>query len=146
MWFIGAIVSGLKVLTGPITNFFDYRTQRAIVEGKVREKSIMADVEFAHIKKEMHAINQGWWVTRWIVPGFAYPVMLWWILVFVDTIFQIPTWSVAAPPEPVYSWTGEIILSFFIVRGAEVLGNSIGRVGIVTGIMDGVRGIFRKEK
>jgi hypothetical protein len=141
------VLSGIfGFLTGPISKFFDYRTQRAIVEGKVQERSILADIELNRIKKEMHVINQGWWATRWIVPGFAYPLIVWWGAVILDSLYQFPNWNVAALPPPLDEWAGAIIMSFFAVRGVEVVGNAIGRATIITSVMDGVRAIFRKEK
>lgn len=142
--FLTILSSVFGFLTGPINRFFDYRTQRAIVEGQVMKQSIQADIELNRIKKEVHAINQGWWATRWIVPGFAYPLIVWWTAVIADSIYQFPNWNVAALPPPLDEWAGAIIMSFFIVRGAEVLGNSIGRAGIISTIMDGVRGVFAK--
>lgn len=121
MWFLSLLVWPFRLLT----KWMDYRSQVAIVKGEVAKESIRANVELSQIKMHMHQINMGWWATRWIVPLIAYPVIVWWILVFVDTIFQIPNWDIAAPPEPIYSWTGEIILSFFIVRGAEMVANTV---------------------
>lgn len=144
MW--GFLLGGLKFLTGPIGQFFDYRTQRAMIEGSVMRQSILADIEMNRIKKDMHLINQGWWATRWIVPGFAFPLIAWWTCVIADSIYQFPSWNVAALPAPLDEWAGAIIMSFFVVRGAEVFGNSLGRAGIITSMMDGVRSLFRKDK
>lgn len=125
MGFVKFIAS---LLLGPVgkmfSGFMEYKTMKEIVGAEVAKESIRANVELSQIKLHMHQLNMGWWATRWIVPLIAYPVIVWWICVFVDTIFQFPNWSVAAPPEPIYSWSGEIILSFFIVRGMELAANA----------------------
>ena len=139
-----------RLLLGPAFNFFkgimDYRTQKAIIQGEVAQESIRANVQLAQIKKEMHQINMGWWATRWIVPLIAYPVIAWWICVWADTIFQFPNWSVPAPPEPIYSWSGEIVMSFFIVRGAEMVTSAVTTMSAAGTIADIVTGIFRKRE
>ena len=127
-------------------SFMDYRTQKAIIQGEVAKESIRANVELSQIKMHMHQINMGWWATRWIVPLIAYPVIAWWILVFVDTIFAIPNWDVAAPPEPIYSWTGEIILSFFIVRGVETVANTVTAWSAAGTIAAVVGRVFGRDK
>lgn len=121
MWLLNLLIWPFRLLT----KWMDYRSQVAIVQGEVAKESIRANVELSQIKAHMHEINMGWWATRWIVPLIAYPVIAWWICVWADTIFQFPDWSVPAPPEPVYSWSGEIILSFFIIRGAEMVTNAV---------------------
>jgi hypothetical protein len=135
---------------GPAFSFFkgvmDYRTQKAIIQGEVAKESIRANVELSHIKREMHRINMGWWATRWIVPLIAYPVIAWWICVWLDTIFAFPNWSVAAPPEPVYSWSGEIILSFFVIRGAEMVANTVTAWSTASTISDVVGRVFGRGK
>ena len=141
----------LGLIFGPIvkifTGYMDHKTQTAIIKGEVAKESIRANVELSLIKKEMHQINMGWWATRWIVPLIAYPIIAWWILVFVDTIFQIPNWDVAAPPEPIYSWTGEIILSFFIIRGGEMVANTVTAWSAAGTIANVVGRVFsRREK
>jgi hypothetical protein len=143
MAFFVPLLGFAKWLAGPLTKFFDYRTQRAVIEAGVRKESIQADIEFARIKKEVHEINQGWWATRWIVPGFAYPLIIWWNAVILDSIYQFPTWDVAKLPAPLDEWAGQIILSFFIVRTVEVGVNAIGRGNVISMIADTARSIFR---
>lgn len=121
MWILNLLMVPFRFFT----KWMDYRSQVAIVQGEVAKENIRANVELSQIKYHMHKLNMGWWATRWIVPCIAYPVIVWWTLVWVDTILQIPGWDVAAPPEPVYSWSGEIILSFFIVRGVEIAANTM---------------------
>ena len=143
------MLSLLKLVMLPFKMFgswMDYKTQKVIVEGETAKASIQANVELAHIKQAMHAINMGWWATRWIVPLIAYPVIVWWICVFTDTILQIPGWNVPAPPEPIYSWTGEIIMSFFIVRGGETIANAVSAWNAGRAVADTVQRSFGRGK
>jgi hypothetical protein len=146
MWIFKAVLS---FFFGPLVTMFkgvmDYRTQKAIVQGEVAKESIKANVQLSQIKKEMHQINMGWWATRWIVPLIAYPIIAWWGCVWADTIFQFPNWSVPAPPEPIYSWSGEIIMSFFIVRGAEMVTSAVTTFSTAGAITDIVRNAFNKK-
>lgn len=138
----------LSLLAWPFrffTRWMDHRTQVAIVQGQVAQESIRANVQLSHIKKELHQINMGWWATRWIVPLIAYPVIVWWICVWADTIFQFPDWSVPAPPEPIYSWSGEIVMSFFIVRGAEMLTSAVTTFSTAGTIADVVSKAFNRS-
>lgn len=143
MWFLSLLVWPFRFFT----KWMDYRSQVAIVKGEVAKESIRANVQLSQIKKEMHQINMGWWATRWIVPLIAYPVIAWWICVWADTIFQFPDWSVPAPPEPIYSWSGEIVMSFFIVRGAEMVTSAVTSFSTAGTIADIVSKAFtRKDK
>lgn len=147
MWAIKAILS---FFFGPFVNLFtrfmDYKTQKAVIDGEISKENIRANVELSQIKYHMHQINMGWWATRWIVPCLAYPVIAWWIAVWVDTIFQLPDFSVAAPPEPIYSWGGEIILSFFIIRGAEIAANAVTAWGSISTIASVIGRVFNRSK
>lgn len=141
MWFLSLLVWPFRMFT----KWMDYRSQVAIVKGEVAKESIRANVQLSQIKKEMHQINMGWWATRWIVPLIAYPVIAWWICVWADTIFQFPDWSVPAPPEPIYSWSGEIVLSFFIVRGAEMVTSAVTAFSTAGTIADIVSKAFSRK-
>lgn len=146
MWIIKGILS---FFFGPFVKMFtgwmDYRTQKAIIQGQVAQESIRANVQLSAIKKEMHQINMGWWATRWIVPLIAYPVIVWWGLVWADTIGKFG-WKIDAPPEPIYSWSGEIILSFFIVRGTEVVASAVTSMSAVGHVADIIGRVFNRGK
>ncbi len=140
----------LSLLAWPFrffTKWMDYRSQVAIVKGEVAKESIRANVQLSQIKKEMHQINMGWWATRWIVPLIAYPVIAWWWMVWMDTMLTSIQLDIPPPPEPIYSWSGEIILSFFIVRGAEMVASSVTAFSTAGTIADIVGKAFgRKDK
>lgn len=140
MWWL--IKTGLGIVVGPITKiaggWFDYRSTKARIQGELMEEQIRADVEFGNMKVAMAEINQGWWVTRWIVPGFAYPLIAWWTCIIIDSIYQFPNWNVAKLPDPLQDWAGQIIMSFFLVRGVEIFANQLHGGGL----FDTIRDIF----
>jgi len=136
MWVI------LKWVLGPLGKWFEYRSEKAKIEGEVMEETIRADIQLNALKVQMRAIDQGWWGTRWIVPGFAYPLIAWWACVIADSIYQFPAWNVARLPDPLMDWAGAVMMSFFVVRGAEI-GVSALRSGVISTI---AQRIFGKSK
>lgn len=89
------------------------------IKAQVQIESYKNELEFAKLRKDMLVLYQGWWVTRWIVPSIAYPLIVWWVCVIADSVYQFPNWDVARLPDPMMEWAGAIILSFFLVRVAE---------------------------
>lgn len=96
---------------------------KAQIRAKVQIASYETDLQFAKLRKEMLVLYHGWWVTRWIVPLIAYPLIIWWICVIADSIYQFPYWDVARLPDPLMDWAGTILLSFFLVRIADNIFN-----------------------
>jgi hypothetical protein len=129
---------------GPFINLFkgalDYRTQKSLIEADTLKERIHADIELNRIKVAMAQVNAGNPLTRWIVPGFAYPLVLWWICVIADSIYQFPHWNVARLPDPLMDWAGAIIMSFFAVRGLEMVANP------ARGMIDKVKGLFTHDE
>lgn len=119
MWIIGALFKGLVSLTGIVGKLTDAKVIATQVDGEIRVAAIQADVEMAKIRKDLLIAYQGWWVTRWIVPCIAYPLIAWWGCVIYDSIFQDPKFSVARLPDPLMDWAGTILLSFFLVSSIE---------------------------
>lgn len=87
---------------------------------------LAADVEIANLeaKRDVLLAEQGWWVTAWIRPLFAYPVIAHFALVVADSIFRF-SWDVAALPEPMATWEGWIVGAYFLTRPIEKVGKAI---------------------
>lgn len=140
----------IRATLGPIarifTGGFDYATRKAEIEGEIMGERIRADIELNHIKAQMRAIDMGWWGTRYIVPGFAYPLILWWGAVIIDSVFPhaFPKWNVARLPDPLMDWAGSIMMSFFIVRGAEIAVSAF-RTGFLSSVITAARGVFTRK-
>lgn len=134
-----------KFLLGPIgrilSGYGDYRNQKSIIEAGVITSVIQSDIEINRVKLQMAAINQQWWVTRWIMPAFAYPVAAHFGAVILDSIFHF-SWNIAALPKPLDEWEGQIILSFFIVGTAERLVSQWLNRGIVQSLAATTREVF----
>lgn len=132
-WISSGVLKGiLDPLTGLAEKALDSKVAMARVGAEVSIESMHADIELNKLKKDMNQMYQGWWVTRWIVPGFAYPLIIWWGAIVFDSVFPhlFEGWNVAALPGPLQDWAGQIILSFFLVRGIELFTNPLR--GIVT--------------
>lgn len=138
----------IKFALGPIgrilSGYGDYRNQKSIIEAGILTSVIHADIETNRMKLQMAAINNEWWVTRWIMPAFAYPVAVHWIAVILDSIFFFE-WNVAALPKPLDEWEGQIILSFFIIGTTQSMINKWLNRGIVSSAITNARTLFRKN-
>ncbi len=66
----------------------------------------------------MLAADRGWRVTAWIRPLIAYPLVLHFGAVVIDTTFRLG-WDVPPLPGDFSGYEHDIILSFFIVRSLE---------------------------
>lgn len=130
-----------KIFSGVL----DYRNVKATIEAGVLKEVIQSDIEINRLKMQMAAVNNQWWVTRWIMPGFAYPVMLHWGAVIADSVFMFP-WNVAALPHPLDEWEGQIILSFFIIGTAEKMVGQWMNRGIVQSLVTNAKSLFHKSK
>lgn len=139
----------IKWALGPITKImsgvFDYKNQKAIIEAGVLREVVLSDIEINRMKLQMAEINKEWWVTRWIMPAFAYPVAFHFGAVILDSVFLFD-WNVAALPGPLADWEGQIILSFFIVGTAERVVTKWLNRGLVNSVVEGTRSIFHKSK
>ena len=61
--------------------------------------------------------EQGRWWTAMIRPAFAYPLIVYFVVVISACIFGTP--MPAALPAPVGDWSGWIVLSYFMGRSME---------------------------
>ena len=113
------------------------------IKAQVQIESYKNELEFAKLRKEMLVMYQGWWVTRWIVPCIAYPLIVWWICVIADSVYQFPEWDVARLPDPMMEWAGAIILSFFLVRVAEIVFNP-ARGPLAQFVADRLNNLFKR--
>lgn len=87
-------------------------------------EEIRADVKLAKQQSKLIIAEQGWWVTALIRPAFAYPLAAYYGAVIADSLFHFE-WDVAALPEPINSWSGAIITSYFVVRSAEKIARGL---------------------
>lgn len=123
----------------------DYRNVKAGIEAGVIKDVVLADLEINRMKLQLAAVNNQWWVTRWIMPAFAYPVAFHFGAVIADSVFLFD-WNVAALPKPLDEWEGQIILSFFIVGTAERLVSTWMNRGIVSSLVTNAKSLFRHNR
>lgn len=125
--------------------FLDYRNQKAVIEAGILTSVIESDIEINRMKMQMAALNKEWWVTRWIMPSFAYPVAAWWIAVILDSIFHFG-WKISALPGPLADLAGQIILSFFIIGTTQSLVKQWLNRGLVSSVIQNVKSIIPNSK
>lgn len=123
----------------------DYRNVKAGIEAGVIKDVVLADLELNRIKVQMAQVNQQWWASRWIVPGFAYITMAHYGAVVLDSIFLFD-WNVAALPGPIADWEGQIILSFFIIGTTGNLISQWMNRGIVQSLVTNAKRVFDRSK
>lgn len=121
----------------------DYRNVKAGIEAGVLTQVIQSDIEINRLKLQMAAINNQWWVTRWLMPAFAWPMAFHLGAVVADSVFLFD-WNVAALPGPIAEWEGQIVLSFFIIGTTEKLVSQWLNRGIVQSLVTNAKSIFRK--
>lgn len=142
-WVIGKVTGGmLGKLFGPM---FDIKNQRNIMEAGLLKESVQADLEINRMKMQMATIHNEWWVTRWIMPAFAYPIAFHFGAVILDSVFLFE-WDVAALPGPMAEWEGQIILSFFIIGTAERMVSKWVNKSLVGNVIENVKAVFSKSK
>lgn len=142
-WIAGKIFGATfgKMFSGVL----DYRNVKAGIEAGVIEDVVLADLELNRIKVQMAQVNNQWWASRWIVPGFAYITMAHYGAVVLDSIFLFD-WNVAALPGPIADWEGQIILSFFIIGTTGNLVSQWMNRGIVQSLVTNAKAVFTKHK
>jgi len=79
---------------------------------------INAQIALASRQQEMLTADKGWWVTAWIRPLIAYPLVMHFGAIVLDTTFAMG-WQVPPLPGEYGAYEHDIILSFFIVRSLE---------------------------
>lgn len=87
---------------------------------------IQAEIEARKAAKEIIIAEQGWWVTAWIRPLFAYPVIVyWWKIIFYDKLLGLG--STDALTGMVGEWAGWIVMAYFAVRPIEKVARVFAR-------------------
>lgn len=127
---IGLVFKPLGWVMDYLNKKVDANVEHHRIDAGVQTAEIAADVELARLRKDLLVLYQGWWATRWIVPGFAWPLIIWFGMVVLDSTFNdfypFNTFAVYALPEELQKWAGEIILSFFLVRVADKAMDTFG--------------------
>jgi hypothetical protein len=122
--FVGG--DALKTVVGAVAGYFQTRANTDLAQyqtgvaadTQVALARINAEIELSKQQAAMLAADRGWWVTAWIRPLVAYPLVVHFGAVVVDTTFRL---DLNVPPLPgeFSGYEHDIILSFFIVRSLE---------------------------
>ncbi|MFG1466581.1 hypothetical protein V5F77_27525 [Xanthobacter sp. DSM 24535] len=88
--------------------------------------AVQAEVESRRVAGDIVIAEQGWWVTAMIRPLFVYPLLAWWWLVILDSIFLF-RWNIAALPKPLDEWAGWIVAAYFVTRPFEKIAEGLMR-------------------
>ncbi|WP_186389969.1 MULTISPECIES: hypothetical protein [unclassified Stappia] len=130
----------LALLAGPLLKALVGLMERRL-SAKEREGELAAELAVEEIRAEMQAraearkvliAEQGHLLSAGRIGRllFVLPLGVWWAAVIADSIFRF-SWNVAALPAPLDEWAGGIVLSLFLVDGAQGVARSLrgGRGG-----------------
>lgn len=130
----------LALLAGPLLKALVGLMERCL-SAKEREGELAAELAVEEIRAEMQAraearkvliAEQGHLLSAGRIGRllFVLPLGVWWAAVIADSIFRF-SWNVAALPAPLDEWAGGIVLSLFLVDGAQGVARSLrgGRGG-----------------
>lgn len=130
----------LAFLAGPLLKALVGLMERRL-SAKEREGELAAELAVEEIRAEMQAraearkvliAEQGHLLSAGRIGRllFVLPLGVWWAAVIADSIFRF-SWNVAALPAPLDEWAGGIVLSLFLVDGAQGVARSLrgGRGG-----------------
>ncbi len=92
------------------------------MDDSTRKEEIKAEVTKTWINAQANLMVGRTW---WFQLLFLVPLGLWWTAVIVDSVLQIPGWSVAALPSPLNDWAASMIGAVFLIDGGKAL---VGRV------------------
>jgi len=132
---MGAILLGLlnwfggdafKTVVSAVAGYFQTKANTELAQyqtgvqadTQVALAQINAQIELAKQQQIMLAADRGWWVTAWIRPLIAYPLVLHFGAIVLDSTFRFG-WKVPPLPGDFGIYEHDIILSFFIVRSLE---------------------------
>ena len=97
--------------------------EKAKLGATVAVEQLKAEVETRKLQKELIVQENGWLVTRWIIPFIVYPLAIHLNAVILDSIFHLD-WKIAKLPSPMDEWQGAIILSYFLVAPVSSIGKN----------------------
>lgn len=84
---------------------------------ELAQSEILAEIAARQAATQLNIAEQGRWYTAFIRPAFAYPLALYFGWTILCCIFHLP---LPLPmPEPLGTWGGWIIGSYFVGRSFE---------------------------
>jgi hypothetical protein len=115
MWFLGPILNffankSIGVITGQLKDAY-----RMKLEAETSEKKLEADTYIAHLQAQQEVLltEQGRWLTAWIRPAMALPVVLYmWKLIIWDTLLQ---WGVTQNPGEFVNWMVVTVIGAYML-------------------------------
>lgn len=111
-WILGFLGgSVLQELTG-------YLKDKKRIEATVLNQAILGEMRSREVAAQVVLAEQGWWVTKWIRPLFAYPLIVYYAMHIYDALFYFPYHIQHLPPH-VEEWSAWIVTAYFFTRPFE---------------------------
>ena len=115
-------LSGTKVLENVRGIMNDKRTSENISEQHAAEvvvAELTAQIEERKTQRDIIVAEQGWKVTAFIRPAFAYPLAIYYASIIFVSIFPGLGWTILALPPIMMNWSFIIITAYFGGRSIE---------------------------
>jgi hypothetical protein len=114
-WVAGLLFKGVGgTVLDRILNIVDRKVpdvvEREKIAAEVTKRYIDAEMDMATTRKEAFG-GWAWVMAALFLPGPA----LWWNMVFIDSVFDIPNYVVLALPSAFYPWMTAIISAIFFI-------------------------------
>lgn len=100
-----------------------YRAKLAAVssteahEVDLASAEILGEIKMRQAAAAIVIAEQGWWVTAWIRPLFAYPLIIYFACCISASVFHYA--GPAQLPPPIGDWAGWMIVAYFGGRSIE---------------------------
>ncbi len=118
----------VRFLGGPLLEWlishFERRleaeTQRRQISAELAATSLRGEIEAREHARAVLIAETGYFFSAARLGRllFVAPLGVWWCAVIFDSLFGF-SWNVAALPAPLDEWAGSIIVSLFLVEGAQ---------------------------
>lgn len=122
---LAALIPALPTLALRLVSAFG-AASAASANAEIAERNARRDEELARTEalRAIILAEQGWRVTAWIRPLFAYPLIVWWTAVIADSIW-FHSGSVQALPAPLDEWARAIVAAYFVSRPIEKIARAV---------------------
>lgn len=118
----------VKMLTGgTVDKVLDYMQRKSLLGGQrerdaamIRQEIVKAAVEETRIMADLNKAKLGNAFFWFLISLFVVPLAIWWTAVIADSLFLF-SWNVAALPEPLNEWAGDMVRWLFYTGTAAAM-------------------------
>lgn len=118
-WFINLVTGGLlDRLLSFGTTWLEKRNERIAIEREMFGDIVRHEIAAKMAARDVLLAEQGWWVTRWVRPLFAYPLIVYTWCIVADSVY-FHSGAIQRLPDFLEEWYGWIVAAYFLTRPIE---------------------------